>query len=417
MINKHKYGQHYTPKILTDKYVNLFKKLKEKKICVVDPFVGEGNLLLEYLSQFSKEEAIELLKEKKIKGFDIDKKTLERTKKRFKDIYDLDDELLKELFIVNNSLKTNKTKIDDFILTNPPYLARNVCKKKYPKDFKKNFENNKFKDYYEIALNKYKKNEGFWIIPTNFITSEYLTETRKKLFNVFNFKNINVFEFPIFKDTRISVISFHLKYKKEEQDELNINFVKEDSEKEIKISLTEKGEICSDWLEETTCSGEFIKQGLLREQIPYGEIELNVLNEDYVIEKIKTTKEMEHKLKNNILFLRATDTGSKTGVLGLYTLNELFKNNYSDLEPVSLVTKKTSRLCVPLFFLEDISIEEQLKIKDLVNKKLKKYREKYHSVFLTNFKNTTNKISRKRISFKEIYGLIEKSIIEIKKEA
>ena len=44
------------------------------------------------------------------------------------------------------------------------------------------------------------------------------------------------------------------------------------------------------------------------------------------------------------------------------------------------------------------------------------YRDKYNSMFLTNFKNSTRKMQRKRIAFKEIYGVIEQAIKDIKKQ-
>ena len=119
-MEKHKYGQHYTPKVLTDNYKSLFRELKNKDLTIVDPFVGEGNLLVDYLETFTKEEAISLLINKKIRGYDIDKMTINRLKERFHTLYGISFEVLNEILVKNNSLINNPCKKEDFILTNPP---------------------------------------------------------------------------------------------------------------------------------------------------------------------------------------------------------------------------------------------------------------------------------------------------------
>ena len=109
-MDKHKYGQHYTPKVLTDNYKSLFIELKNKDLTIVDPFVGEGNLLVDYLETFTKEEAVSLLHNKKIKGYDIDKMTITRLKERFHSLYGVSFEVLNEIFVKNNSLINNPCK-------------------------------------------------------------------------------------------------------------------------------------------------------------------------------------------------------------------------------------------------------------------------------------------------------------------
>ena len=414
MSNQHKYGQHYTPKVLTIKHIKDLTEVKNKKLRVVDPFVGEGNLLIDYLSIFNRSEQIEILEKKLIKGFDIDKSTIKKVRNRFKEEYKISDELLKSLFEVNNSLKNKRTKKNDFILTNPPYLARNTCKKKYNEEFNINFKDNNYIDYYEMSLDIYGKNEGIWIIPSNFISSDLLNKKRKELLKLFNIENINLFEIPIFEGTNISVVTFILKKKKETQSVLNINFIKYDREIKKEIDIDENGNICSEWIKETKIKENNAIQGLLRENIEIGNIDIIVLNENYKIEKMKITEDEKNRITKNILFLRSTDTGTKEGKLGLYELKELFPKSFYKKEPITLLTKKTSRLCVPIFFKDELTKEEQKKIKENVNKKLEKLRNKYNSIFLTNFKNTTNSIARKRITFKEIYGLIERSMEEMK---
>lgn len=411
MSKQHKYGQHYTPIELTKRYIDIFNDVKSKNLTVVDPFVGEGNLLIDYLNTFPKEDALNLLHNKKIKGFDIDLTTLVKLKSRFKEYYGLPDDLLDEIFIENNSLINNLCDNNDFILTNPPYLARNTCKRKYKEDFEIHFSNNNFNDYYEIALDQYFLNDGIWIIPSNFISSNSMSKIRKNIISKKNISSINLFEIPIFDNTDISVVSFLLSDTLSIQKKLDISFIQYEKNIFKEIDINEDGFICSDWEALISFNTQYIQQGLLREELKNGNNECYVLNESYDKEKIFINDETFNKISNNYLFLRTTDTGTNSGILGLYTLKELFPKSFNGDEcPITLLTKISSRLYTPIFFKECISYEEQIIIKDKVNLYLKEYRDKYNSIFLTNFKNATKSMSRKRISFKEVYGLIEKAI-------
>lgn len=418
MTNQHKYGQHYTPEIITNKYIEFFKYLKENKLAVVDPFVGEGNLLMDYLNIFSKEEAIQFINDKKIKGYDIDPSNIKKIRLRFKEIFGIEDKILNSIFKVNNSLQKNPCRKKDIIITNPPYLSRNTCKTKYPEDYNINFYHNKFSDYYELALNLYKQHDGLWIIPANFISSTFLANTRKNLMNHKIIEQMFVFEIPVFEHTDISVVSFLLKNKnniKTKQLNLNINFVKFNYifKQEIiirkNIDIDSKGYICSEWFNITSNSNlNTVTQGLLRENLTPGNIPCIIINENYEPETIYINQDNYQLLQSNFLYVRTTDTGTPGGMLGIYLLEEIFPNLFKgEIKPISLLTKDSSRLYTPLFFTQPINYEDQLYIKNQVNTLLNEYRDRYNSIFLTNFKNATKTISRKRITFKEIYGLIE----------
>ena len=402
---QHQYGQYYTPKILTVKYDSLLKEKIDAGLRIVDPFVGEGNLLFDYLETIDKDKARQLIVDKKILGFDTDITAIKRVKDRFSKYFNLPIELFNDIFVKNNSLKNNRCKSDDFIFTNPPYLARNTCQKKFPKDFNRNFSKNSFNDYYEITLNLYCKNEGIWIIPSNFLSSKVMSKTRKKILSRFNICNAFLFEYPIFKDTRISVVSFSTTTSNSVQKNIKTTFVNKTSETVKYIDIDKEGIICKEWENIANNNNYDVTQGLFRCDIKEGNFDVKMINEYYEIEDFKVSEDIYNKINDNILFLRTADTGSEIGVLGLYTLKELFKEKGAVTS--SLVTKKTSRLCVPLFFNHKKTIEEQLFIKDEVNRLLREYREKYNSIFLTNFKNATNVIQRKRITFKEVYSLIK----------
>ena len=297
-------------------------------------------------------------------------------------------------------------------------MARNTCKRRYPKEYKVHFSRNYFSDYYEISLYKYRKNNGVWIIPSNFLSSEYMTDIKSKLLLDSNFEDVFVFENPIFKDTNISVMSFKLRKKNKEeytQNKLKINFIGHGETTIKDIDISKEGKICQDWVNISHAKESPVSVGVLRDDFEYGYNEIFVLNEDYEPESVSVSDSFKEYLESNILYLRSTDTGSDTGYLGLYSFEDLYPY-YKDHNIHTLITKKTSRLNVPLFFKNHYTKEEQELIKERTNEILSFYRERYNSIFLTNFKNSTRKMQRKRIAFKEIYGVIEQAIKDIKKQ-
>lgn len=401
-------GQYYTKnnKILENHKKTLIR-IKTKGMTVIDPFVGEGDLILYFLSLFTKEEGKNLLMNNKVKGFDIDIKNIQYITKNLYNYYGVPYEVLERNFRVNDSLEHNITnKVTDFILTNPPYLAKNVCKNKHTKQHKKYFKNNSYQDLYEVALNKYINNEGIWIIPNNFISSKNMKDLRSKLLKKKTIENINVYNEQLFVDTKISVCSLEMFQRNtlEAQPFLNIK-VKEDL---IKIDIQKNGEICKEWYDSMKVKSKDFYLGLLEEEIPKGESDFYVVNEMGKISILKTEDKFKENIKNNILIFRSIDTGSYKNNLeiGLYLFEEMYKEQNIDF----MISKKTTRSIIPIIFKKELSKEQQIKIKDEFNKTLKEYREKYYSIFLSDFKNTTKGRVRKRLSFKEASSLIQSII-------
>ena len=67
-----------------------------------------------------------------------------------------------------------------------------------------------------------------------------------------------------------------------------------------------------------------------------------------------------------------------------------------------LVSKESSRHMIHLMFTKAISIEDQEKIIEIFNHTINTLRDKYSSLFLTNFRDN----GRKRISFDFVYKMI-----------
>ena len=99
-------------------------------------------------------------------------------------------------------------------------------------------------------------------------------------------------------------------------------------------------------------------------------------------------------VKNNIILLKAIDTGRDTGRI---CLENIKKYNLD-----CLLSLTSSRNQIFLVFQDKLDIQEQEQIIKLFNKELNEKREQYFSLFMTNFRDN----NRKRISFDFVYKLI-----------
>jgi len=77
-----------------------------------------------------------------------------------------------------------------------------------------------------------------------------------------------------------------------------------------------------------------------------------------------------------------------------------------------LVSLKTSRHQIQLLFPETVSVQEQEKIIELFNNEIETQRNRYHSLFMTNYRDN----GRKRISFTFAYNLVNFLYFNVLKE-
>ena len=130
---------------------------------------------------------------------------------------------------------------------------------------------------------------------------------------------------------------------------------------------------------------DYLKDGPIKLRLAFN----NIKN----IETYNLDENLKHAIEKNILFLRAID--SKNGK----------KIQLEDIRKYcvyGLVGKNTSRNMAHLLLRKPLTIDEQKKLIVLFNKELRGAREKYSSLFLTNFRDN----NRKRISFEFAYKLL-----------
>lgn len=330
MNDKNKLGQFYTTNY---KYILSNMKIPENVKTIIEPFVGNGDLL----------------------------KFINNKNKYNLEIYDIDPKIPNT--IKQDTLKNPPDYNNKFILTNPPYLARNKSK---DKELYNKYNCN---DLYKcFILNVISSNclGGIIIIPLNFLSSirKSDVELRTLFLEKYLIEIVNIFEEKVFDDTTYSVCSLY--FLKKQNNNNNNNKIKMyiyPSKKNINICLNAENNY--------TIGGEIYN-----------------LEQDLSIKVQRATK----KNKNNItnILLKCIDD-SKDSKLGFKIVSD--ENRFIDN-----TDKLSARSYATLVINKPLSLDTQKNLVNKMNKYINEQREKYNSLFLTNYRES-NSIARKRISF------------------
>ena len=133
---------------------------------------------------------------------------------------------------------------------------------------------------------------------------------------------------------------------------------------------------------------------LTREFLDEGneEVILAVQNPKYKT-KVNLSSKTKKLLENNIIVLKAID--SKNG-------DQIKLDDIRNYDVSGILGKNTSRNMAHLIFNKNLPLKEQEKLIEKFNSVLYKTRQKYFSLFLTNFRDN----GRKRISFDFSYKFL-----------
>jgi len=261
---------------------------------------------------------------------------------------------------------------DKWILTNPPYLARNKSKNKVI------FDKYEVSDLYQAALDIIAKSEclgGVVIVPLNFLCAEE-NKVRKALFCKYKVVKLKIFEEQVFDDTSYTVCAF--------------SFIKS-----VRGCIPQT--VDAEFLPSHECRSLSINHA--------GGYRLG--SEAQKVFSKKSSAKISRLLKgqrpNTRLFLRALDTGAPGGRIAL----KLDKPYYGKETDRAFATISVAKAKVKL------TIYRQRRVAKKFNKKLEALRSQYNSLFLTNFRNSTAHYARKRISFEMAYGLIHACLVEL----
>ena len=337
MDNKKKYGQYFTTNY---NYILQNFIIPEHINIIIEPFTGNGDLL----------NFIENKDKYVINCYDIE------PKKEF---------IIKQDTILEPPINLDKS----FILTNPPYLARNKSNDKYLYDKYKT--NDLYKCFIQILINNSCLG-GILIVPLNFICSirKNDIELRKSFLEKFEIISINIFEEQVFKDTSYTICSFQFKLKNKRNNGNNIicNIYPSNSNLEIKLNKENN----------YTIGGEIynLKQ-----------------NNNYKIERA-TRLTINKEFITNILVKCIDDNNP----IGLYFTDNIDKY-------IDNTTNLSGRSYAILVIEPILEIEKQKELIEKFNIYIKEKRDLYNSLFLTNYRESKNNNARKRISFNLIYEI------------
>lgn len=277
------------------------------------------------------------------------------------EIYDVED---KGNNIIQDTLKNSPSYVGKWVITNPPYLAKNKAENK------EIFNQYKTDDLYKASLLSMLDCEGgILIIPTNFLTDEKTGEVRTKFLNKFQILEMNIFTRPVFLTTTYSVCSFAFKKKDFENTEdqsFNINIQPENTQ--IKITISEKYDY--------RVAGEFY-----------------------------------HSLKDvKNIFSRLVGSTSEDYItnIKLYALDTRSERIRVEFEPDYYYGKTTDRVYATLTCKYKLSEEQEKELINEFNLQLEEFRKKYYDLSMTNYRD----YNRKRIGFTFAYQLLSKIYFE-----
>ena len=203
---------------------------------------------------------------------------------------------------------------------------------------------------------------GILIIPVNFLCGED-SKIRNTFFEKYRIIKCRIFEEQVFDDTSYSVMA--------------LQFVKDILENEKKFEI----EI---YPSKKTISVKVEKKYDWR----VGQKFLVSDDKKYNIGRLTVGQKPSTNLK-----LFAIDSGGMDGRIRIEITEDHFYGKESDRTLATLTT--------------NFPIENEYELAKKFNEKLEELREKYNSLFLSTYRESTKNYMRKRISFKQAYSLIE----------
>lgn len=251
-----------------------------------------------------------------------------------------------------------------WVITNPPYLAKNKAINK------EIFAKYSVDDLYKATLISILEAEGgILIIPTNFFTDERTGAVREKFFNRFKILRANIFTEPVFTTTTYSVCSFAFTKKENTKLPQSFELIIQPANEKVQVSI-------------------------------YPEYDYRIAGEFYnSIAKVSN------------IFGRLVGKTSKDYIsnIKLYALDTRNERIRLEFEPNHYEGKESDRSYATLTCKRELTEEQEKKLIAAFNEQLEGFRKSYHDLSLTNYRD----YNRKRIGFTFAYQLLSKIYKEL----
>ena len=311
--------------------------------CVIEPFAGKGDLL-EWLIKNENTLPIE--------SYDIEPK--------------------KDGVIQRDTLKDPPNYKDSWILTNPPYLARNKCDKK--EIFNMYETNDLYKCFITSLTNQEQCAGGIFIIPAGFFLSprDLDVRCRNDFLSKYKLLKVKYFEETVFPDTTTTVVAFAF--------EKSPNLLKEQSVEWVSLPSGEK------------CIFKMSKEN---DWIIGGDIYKLSVPKGVKISRYVEGQKLKEGVQRTSMTLSALDSGTKDGRICLE-----YKEGY--VYPAKECSRTYATLCIQG---KTLTEEQQKKICLEFNTLVEKKRSDTWSLFLPQFRES-KEYARKRIPFELAYIIV-----------
>lgn len=279
----------------------------------------------------------------------------------FFECYDIDPKT--ETTIKRDTILDPPDYNNKYIITNPPYLARNKSQDK--KAFDKYKMNDLYKCFIKEISGKNHCDGGIIIVPLNFWCSirKMDVDLRCLFLKTYRVCHVNVFDDQVFDDTGYGVCSFQFELRNNENDDSCIPFIFFPENKKLLIKL---------------------------ENYTIGEELYNLNNNNtYKISRLISG----NTPNTNILVKCIDDKGKQNISMSIVDDKDIFYDN---------TPNKSARTFATLIITPVISKEMQKTLVKSFNEFLMEKREKYNSLFMSNYREG----GRKRISFELVYDIV-----------
>jgi len=428
--NRRKYGQYLTSFDIFYKYI--LPEIKENlwEYLWTDLYAGEGNLILPILKEIQPDERETFFRDH-IFLADVHEEMVKKCVSNA-ELFGISGEIaLKNIKLRDNlesfpkMLKSKKFPI--FHITNPPYLYLGYIKKHKETqnylDYFKN-ENEGYQDLYQIAMiNDLRNKVGdlIYIIPSNFLFGASVSnKVRQDFLKYYRIAKMIIYETSMFEFTGTNICISFFNRKPQQKDEIQsfkaIKFKNKNNFSNREYNLTPKykyraGSEFDEFFEEYATHNPLkISYYLQHDEVleNSGPFEISVIdankyeNNRYRKLILKVNKNLQDKLHRNILYVRTVDTGSIDGKAGL----GIVKEHYGvDGIYVSGNTYRTHP--IQIFLNPELSFNDQLLLRNYFNIILEYFREKLDSEFLTTYKYSNAKYTRKYLGLTQIRKILE----------